>query len=187
MKHLYILFIIAVGIVGGLRLEISTASARTPLEIDANADIRAEFADDLPKTYSEAIGEVRGGSVGKTSGNQSATTEVNMNTSSQNQITFTDTTPEYVRVVYTGNAKLFGFLPVPVAVEVAAYADGSVRVALPWYRFLLTHDDIPTIENNLEAKIQTTTTLPSPSGTISIETQQTVLSLFTAELSNYFK
>ncbi len=178
MKHSYLAILItSLMIAPGLITHAETP--RIDLSADANAAIRAEFADDLPKTYDQAISELRGGTIPTTKD------RAPMNTATT--FSFTDATTEYVRVVHTGNAKLFGFLPVPVAIEVVAYPDGSVRVALPWYRFLLTHDDIPTIENNLEAKIQTTTTLPSPSGTISMETQQAILGLFAAELGNYFK
>jgi len=179
MKHSYFAILItSLMIAPGLIAHAETP--RIDLSTDTNAAIRAEFADDLPKTYNQAITELRGGTT-------PTATQGQPRMDSATPFSFTDATPEYVRVVHTGNAKLFGFLPVPVSVEIAAYPDGSVRVALPWYRFLLTHDDIPTIENNLEAKIQTTTTLPSPSGTISVEAQQAVLGLFSAELGNYFK
>lgn len=188
MKHSYI----AIAIATLLITPGIIAHAETPrVDADINSDIRAEFANDLPKTYDQAITDLRGGAnvnvSAKASVNASSTpSTADAEASGDVAFTHTDSTADYVRVVYTGHAKLFGFLPVPVAVEVAAYADGSTRVALPWYQFLLSHDDIATVENSLQAKIQANTSLPSPSGTISAEAQQSVMDVFKSELRAHF-
>lgn len=192
MKHLPLALAIAALIITPSAF-VHAQSSRVAADI--NADIRAEYADDLPKTYDQAITELRGGASTNVSGNASVTKSGSMSpngtpiadsSSSSTVLTHTDATTDYVRVVYTGHAKLFGFIPVPVAVEVAAYADGTTRVALPWYQFLLSHDDIATVESALQAKIQASTNLPSPNGTISTETQQSVMNLFKSELGAHF-
>lgn len=159
-------------------------------QADINSNIRTEFADDLPKTYGQAITDLRKGTnvnvLTKSPENTDPTQATH--TQSPDGVVFThiDSTADYVRVVYTGHAKLFGFLPVPVAVEVAVYADGSTRVALPWYRFLLSYDDVATVEDSLQKKIRETTSLPSPNGIISEEVQQSILNVFGSELRAHF-
>jgi hypothetical protein len=158
-KNLLVSAIIISIIIPAYFTVVQTAASQLP---DPNAELKAEFKGDIPTSYGDAIKE------------------------SLSSFTTTNTANDQVHIVYTGYAKLFGFLPVPVSVEVAVYPDGTTQVSLPWYRFILTHEDIPSMENTLSALVQSQTNLPSPDGVLSTDQQTMIVELLKQQLPLHF-
>ena len=49
-------------------------------------------------------------------------------------------TKENVNLKYAAKAKLFGFIPMKMSMDVSSDAEGRVKVKFPWYRFLVQTD-----------------------------------------------
>jgi hypothetical protein len=56
------------------------------------------------------------------------------------QITSVDITEDNVDLNYSAPAKLFGFIPLNIKLNVNSDSKGVVKVKFPWYKFLLTTD-----------------------------------------------
>lgn len=167
------LIVFAVIFTSGPTLTAYAATAVADINADINADIKAEFENDVPTSYSGAIKQT----ISATPSTPRAT---------QTAFDFTESDNEQVRVVYNGYAKFLGFIPVPVSIEVAIDAEGDVRVALPWYRFLLSYEDTASVENSLSARVQAKTNLPKPSGVLSETDQAVIMTALQEELSFHF-
>lgn len=179
MKHFY-----QVSIISGILLAffIAVSPATAAITVDQNANLKQEFAKDIPTSYSDAIKAGVSGNINATSSTAAPSAAAPVDA----QFTFSQSDQDQVRVVYVGHALLFGFLPVPIEIEAAVDSSGQVRIALPWYRFLLRSEDATTVENALSASIQSQTTLPSPDNILSQHEQELLMQILKKELPLHF-
>lgn len=177
MKKITSSLLVAVILCSGITYQARAATA------DINQNLKAEFSKDLPPSYSDAIHKVT---------KDPLTVETNTTASLQTEsvantpFVIAEHDEDQVRVVYTGHALLFAFLPVPVEIEVTVDTDGEARVALPWYRFLLRSEDTASVEQHLTAVVQSKTTLPAPSGVLSENDQSVILNILKENLIFHF-
>src|SRR3989344_3838308 len=115
-----------------------------PQEVNSTSDITLEK---LPAVANEATGENAQKSVSvaatvNVSGWDSEKREVivagiKKETENNSNITSVDMSEDDVALHYLAPAKLFGFIPMNITINVAADKEGKVKVKFPWYRFLL--------------------------------------------------
>jgi hypothetical protein len=196
---LYLLAFLAILSLGSF---IPNAHAAT---IDANAELKTEFAGDLPKTYGQVIHDTintgiqtnTSASIGITKSNPLiATDKISTDAELQTVVQKVQSNPSFqlvtadksaVHVVYTGNGMLFGFLPIPVDIDTVIDADGKTTVSLPWYRFAVTTENTDTVAHAIDVDIQKVAQVPTPSGNLSVNDQASILLAIQAELPNHFK
>ena len=172
--------------------------------VAGNADLKAEFQADLPKTYGQVINQVTKNGINAATGAKAVVgadipvlpvARISTDTELQAVVQKVQADPnfqlaesdsDHVRVVSIGHALLFAFLPVPVEVETTIDASGKSTVSLPWYRFLLRNQDEKTVEAGLDAKTQAAAQVPTPSGKLSVNDQAAILLALQSSLPTYF-